>query len=72
MASAFRIPVAPIGTGATIPTMSHFREVGTYVDGPEPGVLWPRIPYLLARSDGVAGGPPRPAPPLGGGPAPAP
>ena len=48
LASAFRIPVAPIGTGATIPGMTHFREVGTYVEGSEPGVLWPRVPYRLA------------------------
>ena len=51
LAGAFRIPVAPVGTGATIPAMSHFREVGTYVDGSQPGVLWPRIPYRLAQSD---------------------
>ncbi len=71
LASSFRIPVAPIGTGATIPTMSHFREVGTYADGPEPGVLWPRLPYLLAHADGNRGGPSRPAPRLGAGRAPA-
>ncbi len=72
LASAFRIPVAPVGTGATIPAMGHFREVGTYVDGSQPGVLWPRVPYRLALSDTdladrAPGGPPRPAPHLGGG-----
>ncbi len=51
LAGAFRIPVAPVGTGATIPSMAHFREVGTYVDGSQPGVLWPRIPYRLGRAD---------------------
>jgi crotonobetainyl-CoA:carnitine CoA-transferase CaiB-like acyl-CoA transferase len=64
LASAFRIPVAPIGTGATIPGMNHFREVGTYVAGSEPGVLWPDVPYRLAAPQG---GPSRPAPALGSG-----
>ena len=64
LASAFRIPVAPIGTGATIPHMSHFKEVGTYTEGAEPGSLWPRVPYRLAAHED---GPSRPAPALGGG-----
>jgi len=68
LASAFRIPVAPVGTGATIPGMGHFREVGTYVGGPQPGLLWPRIPYRLALADTTdPAGPPRPAPGLGRG-----
>ena len=64
LASAFRIPVAPVGTGATIPAMNHFREVGTYVDGSQPGVLWPRVPYRLAHSGSEPG---RAAPSLGSG-----
>jgi crotonobetainyl-CoA:carnitine CoA-transferase CaiB-like acyl-CoA transferase len=64
LTSAFRIPVAPIGTGATIPGMNHFREVGTYVEGSEPGSLWPRVPYRLAAHEG---GPSLPAPALGSG-----
>ena len=64
LASAFRIPVAPVGTGATIPDMDHFKAVGTYVEGNRPGVHWPRIPYRLSRTEeGVH----RPAPPLGSG-----
>jgi crotonobetainyl-CoA:carnitine CoA-transferase CaiB-like acyl-CoA transferase len=65
LAGAFRIPVAPIGTGATIPHMSHFRETGTYVKGSEPGTLWPRVPYRLAAQPPNTA--PRPAPGLGSG-----
>ena len=64
LASSFRIPVAPIGTGATIPQMSHFREVGTYVEGSDPGSLWPRVPYRLAAPEA---GPSSPPPVLGSG-----
>jgi len=64
LASAFRIPVAPVGTGATIPDMDHFRAVGTYEDGDRPGVHWPRVPYRLARSAERAASP---APSLGSG-----
>jgi crotonobetainyl-CoA:carnitine CoA-transferase CaiB-like acyl-CoA transferase len=65
LAGAFRIPVAPIGTGATIPHMGHFREARTYVEGSEPGTLWPRIPYRLASQSGKSTT--TPAPGLGSG-----
>jgi len=64
LASAFRIPVAPVGSGATIPDMDHFKEAGTYVDAPPPGVRWPGVPYRLAGGQCVEL---RAAPSLGSG-----
>ena len=64
-ASAFRSPRSEPGPPSPLWTTSS--EVGTYVDGPEPGVLWPRVPYRLGQADGDRSGPPRPAPPLGSG-----
>jgi crotonobetainyl-CoA:carnitine CoA-transferase CaiB-like acyl-CoA transferase len=64
LASAFRIPVAPVGTGATIADMDHFKEVGSYVEGSAPGTRWPGVPYRLAGSDQPPAGA---APALGSG-----
>lgn len=61
LAAAFRIPVAPIATPATLPKIDHFVQRGVFVE-PEPGVLAPRVPY---RSDAIATRPPGPAPTLG-------
>ncbi|OBH05761.1 acyl-CoA hydratase [Mycobacterium sp. E2699] len=47
IAVAFRIPVAPIGTPATLPTVDHFVQRGVFVDS-EAGVLQPRVPYRSA------------------------
>ncbi len=49
LAVAFRIPVAPIATPATLPTLDHFIERGVFVES-EIGVLQPRVPY---RSDAI-------------------
>ncbi|ORA85471.1 CoA transferase [Mycobacterium malmoense] len=49
LAVAFRIPVAPIGTPTTLPTVDHFVERGVFVES-ELGVLTPRVPY---RSDAM-------------------
>lgn len=46
-ASMWRIPVAPIGIGETIPTLDHFVERGTFVPNPRGGFLQPRPPYVL-------------------------
>ena len=58
LAVAFRIPVAPIATPATLPTVDHFVQRGVFVES-QPGVVAPRVPY---RSDAIAtrasGGPP--------------
>ncbi len=61
IAVAFRIPVAPIATPATLPTVDHFVQRGVFVET-ETGMLQPRVPY---RSDAIATGPPGPPPRLG-------
>ncbi|OBI59675.1 CoA transferase [Mycobacterium sp. E796] len=61
LAVAFRIPVAPIGTPATLPKVDHFVERGVFVES-EPGGLQPRVPY---RSDAMATRPPAKPPLLG-------
>jgi len=40
-----RVPAAPIGHGASLPGMDHFRERGVFVRNPRGGFLQPRIPY---------------------------
>jgi crotonobetainyl-CoA:carnitine CoA-transferase CaiB-like acyl-CoA transferase len=61
LAVAFRIPVAPIGTPATLPKVDHFAERGVFVQS-ELGVLQPRVPY---RSDAITTRPPGRPPALG-------
>ncbi|MGB8389136.1 CoA transferase, partial [Mycobacterium sp.] len=61
LAVAFRIPVAPIGTPATLPTVDHFVQRGVFVES-ESAKLQPRVPY---RSDAIATRPPGRAPALG-------
>ena len=46
LASAFRIPVAPVGNGRTVLETDHFVERGVYVDHPA-GFKQPRRPYRL-------------------------
>jgi crotonobetainyl-CoA:carnitine CoA-transferase CaiB-like acyl-CoA transferase len=46
LASAFRIPVSPVGDGRTVTEMDHLVERGVYVRSPE-GFLQPRRPYRL-------------------------
>ena len=47
VASAFRIPNAPIANGATITTFEHFRERATFVANPRDGAANPRPPFRL-------------------------
>ncbi|MBV9486947.1 MAG: CoA transferase, partial [Frankiaceae bacterium] len=61
LAVAFRIPVAPIGTPATLPEVDHFVQRGVFVES-ELGVLQPRVPY---RGDAIATRPPGRPPLLG-------
>src|SRR5207249_3437022 len=44
-----RIPVAPIGNGATVMTLEQFRERGVYVPVPGERLAQPRSPYRLGR-----------------------
>ena len=46
-ATLLRIPVTPIGNGALVPTLEHFRERGVFVESPGGGFVQPRIPYRL-------------------------
>jgi crotonobetainyl-CoA:carnitine CoA-transferase CaiB-like acyl-CoA transferase len=61
LAVAFRIPVAPIGTPATLTKVDHFEQRGVFVES-ELGVLQPRVPY---RSDAITTRTPGRPPPLG-------
>jgi crotonobetainyl-CoA:carnitine CoA-transferase CaiB-like acyl-CoA transferase len=57
----FRLPIAPLGNGATIPQMDHLRERGVYLDNPA-GFRQPRAPWLMSTA---APAPVRPAPARG-------
>ncbi len=46
-ASARRIPVAPIGTGATVPTLEAFSGRDAFTSNPTGGFTQPDIPYKL-------------------------
>ena len=68
----FRLPLAPLGNGSTIPDMDHLQARGVYIDNPA-GFRQPRAPWLmsaarqapvrdapaLGEADGVSGWPPR-------------
>jgi len=62
LGAELRIPVAPIGRGATIPFLDHFAETQTYVANPRGGFLQPTVPYRLHASTTRPFGP---APTLG-------
>ncbi len=57
----FRLPLAPIGNGATIPDLDHLRERGVYLDHPA-GFRQPRAPWLMSQARQA---PVRPAPAIG-------
>ena len=61
LASAFRIPVGPIGTGDKIASFDHFAERNVFVENPH-GFTQPRPPYQFGQSNLA---PLRKAPPLG-------
>ncbi|HTU29550.1 MAG TPA: CoA transferase [Solirubrobacteraceae bacterium] len=63
LATAFRIPTAPIGEPATIPNFDHFVDRDVYITG-ESGLRQPRRPYLV---DGEEPPVPGPAPTIGEG-----
>jgi crotonobetainyl-CoA:carnitine CoA-transferase CaiB-like acyl-CoA transferase len=50
LASAFRIPNAPIADGANVATLDHFVERGTFVKNPIDGALNPDIPYRITTT----------------------
>ncbi len=57
----FRLPLAPLGNGATIPDMDHLQQRGVYVDNPA-GFRQPRPPWLMSAA---APAPIRTAPAIG-------
>ncbi|MEO3759500.1 CoA transferase [Mycobacterium sp. B14F4] len=57
----FRLPLAPLGNGATIPDMDHLVQRGVYVDNPA-GFRQPRPPWLMSRARPA---PVRPSPRIG-------
>jgi len=58
LASLFRLPVAPLGNGATIATMEHFLARGVFQTSPS-GWWQPRPPWLMSAAQPV---PPQAAP----------
>ena len=50
-ASARRIPVAPIGNGATVPTLEAFSGRDAFTANPSGGFTQPAIPYRLHGAD---------------------
>jgi crotonobetainyl-CoA:carnitine CoA-transferase CaiB-like acyl-CoA transferase len=62
LATALRIPAAPIGDGRRVLEFDQFRERGVFVRSADGEFRQPRVPYRL---EGVAPPPPRPAPRLG-------
>lgn len=43
----FRLPLAPLGNGSTIPDMDHLATRGVYIDNPA-GFRQPRAPWLMS------------------------
>jgi crotonobetainyl-CoA:carnitine CoA-transferase CaiB-like acyl-CoA transferase len=43
----FRLPLAPLGNGSTIPDMDHFADRGVYMRNPA-GFRQPRAPWLMS------------------------
>jgi crotonobetainyl-CoA:carnitine CoA-transferase CaiB-like acyl-CoA transferase len=62
LATAFRIPNAPVANGATITELEHFQHRGSFVVNPRDGFSQPGPPYRLQPATLVA---PQPAPRLG-------
>lgn len=62
LSSAFRIPNAPVGNGATVTAFDQFTERGTFVSNPRDGFTQPGPPYRTTPSLLSA---PRAAPRLG-------
>jgi crotonobetainyl-CoA:carnitine CoA-transferase CaiB-like acyl-CoA transferase len=47
LATAFRIPNAPVANGASITSLDHFRERGSFVCNPRNGFRQPGHPYRM-------------------------
>lgn len=62
LATAFRIPNAPVGNGANITELDHFQARQVFVTNPRGGFIQPDRPYRMPQ---LSWGPPQPAPRLG-------
>ncbi|MDQ2625684.1 MAG: CoA transferase [Actinomycetota bacterium] len=62
LATAFRIPNAPVGNGANVTELDHFRARQAFVTNPRDGFIQPDRPYRIPQ---LSWGPPQPAPRLG-------
>lgn len=62
LATAFRIPNAPVANGASMAALEHFRERGSFVRNPRDGFLQPGHPYRMRPAQLRR---PAPAPRLG-------
>jgi crotonobetainyl-CoA:carnitine CoA-transferase CaiB-like acyl-CoA transferase len=62
LAKAFRIPHAPVGNGATIPSTDHFQARRSFVRNPRDGFSQPDHPYRFVPP---LHRPPKPPPRLG-------
>jgi crotonobetainyl-CoA:carnitine CoA-transferase CaiB-like acyl-CoA transferase len=62
LATAFRIPNAPVANGANVESLDHFRERGSFVANPRDGFTQPGPPYRMRPALLRA---PEPAPRLG-------
>jgi crotonobetainyl-CoA:carnitine CoA-transferase CaiB-like acyl-CoA transferase len=49
LGALFRLPLAPLGNGSTIPDMDHLRTRGVYIDNPA-GFRQPRAPWLMSAA----------------------
>ena len=62
LATAFRIPNAPVGNGANVATLDHFVERGSFIRNPRDGFQQPGHPYRMQPAQLRS---PQPAPRLG-------
>lgn len=62
-ATALRLPIAPVGNGATLPTFDHYVERRCYTTHPRTNVVQPDVWYTL--SGGAERRPFEPSPALG-------
>ncbi len=62
LATAFRIPNAPVGNGANVTTLDHFVERGSFIRNPRDGFQQPGHPYRMQPAQLRS---PQPAPRLG-------
>jgi crotonobetainyl-CoA:carnitine CoA-transferase CaiB-like acyl-CoA transferase len=62
VATAFRIPNAPVANGANVESLDHFQARGSFIANPRDGFSQPGAPYRM-QPDQLR--PPQPAPRLG-------